>query len=386
MKGNLSALKFVRNNKKQVWVMIVALSLTFMTMYIINFLFLSTQESFKGLFLEQPKKVAFVDLAPDTMGVDRNACDSDEEYYEKIEEARNKIIENLKEHEGISDVIYTQCLYAGYTPVVGSVGYDFPLLSKEKIPEYLEHMEAKLISGRMPEGDGEILVDEKVLKNKKMEIGGYFNESAYGKTFRVVGIIESDYLLCVGTPQGYTNSGWYMVVLCDEENSDMQKVLSDIGIITTEYDTIYDSVDWAEMYDDMVKNQIDAALLGILIVVIIFLAISILVAYVSFMRNRVNEYCLYASIGFSRRDIYGMIMREILIIFGFSILLGVVMTVIIMLVTGKFVLDNMGLIYNYFYPEHLLRILAAFIVIVGFLQIPVSVTINNIKTIDMIEE
>ncbi len=386
MKGNLSALKFVRNNKKQVWVMIVALSLTFMTMYIINFLFLSTQESFKGLFLEQPKKVAFVDLAPDTMGVDRNSCASDEEYYEKTDEARNKIIENLKEHEGISDVIYTQCLYASYTPVVGAVGYDFPLLSKEKIPEYLEHMEAKLISGRMPEGDGEILVDEKVLKNKKMEIGGYFNESAYGKTFRVVGIIESDYLLCVGTPQGYTNSGWYMVVLCDEENSDMSKVLSDIGIITTEYDTIYDSVDWAEMYEDMVTNQIDVALLGILIVVIIFLAISILVAYVSFMRNRVNEYCLYASIGFSRRDIYGMIMREILIIFGFSILLGAVMTVIIMLVMGNFVLDNMGLIYNYFYPEHLLRILAAFVVIVGFLQIPVSVTINNIKTIDMIEE
>ena len=386
MKGKLSALKFVRNNKKQVWVMIVALSLTFMTMYIINFLFLSTQESFKGLFLEQPKKVAFVDLAPDTMGVDRNLCASDEEYYEKTDEARNKIIENLKEHEGISDVIYTQCLYASYTPVVGSLGYDFPLLSKEKIPEYLEHMEAKLISGRMPEGDGEILVDEKVLKNKKMEIGGYFNESAYGKTFRVVGIIESDYLLCVGTPQGYTNSGWYMVVLCDEENSDMSKVLSDIGIITTEYDTIYDSVDWAEMYEDMVTNQIDVALLGILIVVIIFLAISILVAYVSFMRNRVNEYCLYASIGFSRRDIYGMIMREILIIFGFSILLGAVMIVIIMLVMGNFVLDNMGLLYNYFYPEHLLRILAAFVVIVGFLQIPVSVTINNIKTIDMIEE
>ena len=386
MKGKLSALKFVRNNKKQVWVMIVALSLTFMTMYIINFLFLSTQESFKGLFLEQPKKVAFVDLAPDTMGVDRNLCASDEEYYEKTDEARNKIIENLKEHEGISDVIYTQCLYASYTPVVGSLGYDFPLLSKEKIPEYLEHMEAKLISGRMPEGDGEILVDEKVIKNKKMEIGGYFNESAYGKTFRVVGIIESDYLLCVGTPQGYTNSGWYMVVLCDEENSDMSKVLSDIGIITTEYDTIYDSVDWAEMYEDMVTNQIDVALLGILIVVIIFLAISILVAYVSFMRNRVNEYCLYASIGFSRRDIYGMIMREILIIFGFSILLGAVMIVIIMLVMGNFVLDNMGLLYNYFYPEHLLRILAAFVVIVGFLQIPVSVTINNIKTIDMIEE
>ena len=224
------------------------------------------------------------------------------------------------------------------------------------------------------------------MKNKKMKIGGYFNESSYGQVFKVVGVIESDYLTCVGTPQGYTNSGWYMVVLCDEENSDMTKVLNDIGIYPTEYDTIFDSVDWAKMYKELVTDQLDTALLAILIVVIIFLAISILVAYISFMRSRVNEYCLYASIGFARKDVYGMIMREILIIFGISIVSGAVITVVIMILMGRFVLDNLGLVYNYFYPEHLLRIITAFLMIIGFLQIPISVTINNIKTMDMIEE
>lgn len=386
MKSKLSALKFVRNNKKQVWVLIVALSLTFMTMYIINFLFLTTQESFRALFLEQPKKVAAVELTPETMGVVRNASVSDEEYYNETDAARNEIMADMRKHEGISDVVYTQCICANYQGIVGGVGYDFPLLSKEEIPKYLEHMEAKLVDGRMPEGSGEILVDKKVLKNKKMEIGGYFNESAYGQNFKVVGILESGYLTCVGTPQGYTNSGWYMVILCDEQNSDMTKVLQDIGIEPTEYDTIFDSVDWAKMYKELVTDQLDAALLAILIVVIIFLAISILVAYISFMRSRVNEYCLYASIGFSRKDIYGMIMREIIVIFGTSIALGSVMTILIMILMGNFVLDNLGLIYRYFYPEHLLRILAAFVVIVGILQIPISVTINNIKTIDLIEE
>lgn len=386
MKSKLSALKFVKNNKKQVWVMIVALSLTFMTMYIINFLCMTTQESFRALFLEQPKKVAAMELTPETMGVVRNAGVSDEEYYKEIEAARNEIMDDIREHEGISDVVYTQCLYANYQGIVGAVGYDFPLLSIEEIPKYLEHMEAKLVDGRMPQGSGEILVDKKVLKNKKMQIGGYFNESTYGKIFKVVGILESNYLTCVGTPQGYTNSGWYMVVLCNGQNADMTKVLNDIGIEPTQYDTIFDSVDWAQMYKELVTDQLDAALLAILIVVIIFLAISILVAYISFMRGRVNEYCLYASIGFARKDIYGMIMREIFIIFGISIVLGSVMTIIIMFLLGDFVLDNLGLIYRYFYPVHLLRILAAFVVIVGLLQIPVSLTVNNIKTIDLIEE
>lgn len=386
MKNKLSALKYVRNNKKQVWVMIVALSLTFMTMYIINFVFMTTKESFHALFIEQPKKVACIDLSLDTMGVDQTLYASNQELNQKIDAARNEIMDKLTAHEGIYDVIYIQCLFAEYQGIVGNVGYDFPLLTKEQIPDYLNHMGAKLIEGRMPENSGEILVDEKVLKNKKMKIGGYFNESAYGKNFKVTGILESDCLTCVGTPQGYTNSGWFMVVLCDEENSNMTKVLQDIGIYPTDYDTVYDSADWADMYQELVVEQLDAAMLAILLVVMVFLTISILVAYVSFMRNRVNKYCLYTSIGFARKDIYGMMMREISLIFGFSILIGAAATIVIMLLLGHFVLDNLGLIYKYFYPEHLLRILAAFLVTVGILQIPIIVTINNIKTIDRIEE
>lgn len=386
MKSKLSALKYVRNNKKQVWVMIAALSLTFMTMYVVNFLFLTTKESFKALCLEQPKRVAYLGITPDTMGVQKEDYDSDDEYNLAIDKARDKIIADIKKHEGMSDAVLTQTLYANYQGIVGSFGFDFPLLSKEQIPEFVTHMGAKLIEGKMPEGDGEILVDEKVLKNKKMEVGGYFNEALYGHTFKVAGALESDYMTCVGTPMGYTNSGWYIVVLCDEANADMTKVLEDIGIIPTEYDTIFDLADWAKIYKEEVTEQLDAALLAILIVVIIFLAISILVAYASHMRSRVNEYCLYTSIGFGRKDVYGMIMREILVIFGISIMLGSLVTVIIMIYLGNCILEPMGLIYKYFYPEHLLRILAAFAAIVGFLQIPVSVTINNIKTIDMIEE
>ncbi|MCM1288300.1 MAG: hypothetical protein NC240_08305 [Clostridium sp.] len=386
MKTKLSALKFVRNNKKQVWVMIVVIALTFMTMYIINFLLLTTQESFKELFLEQPKKVAYISLTPDTMGVDKEDYASDEEYNLAIDTARNKIIEDIKKHEGIEAATLTQTLSAVYQGIVGNVGYDFPLLEKEEIPTFLNHMEARLIEGRLPEGDGEILVDETVLKNQKMKIGGYFNEQSFGRTFQVVGVLESEHLVCVGTPMGYTNSGWYIVVLCDEANSDMTKLLSDIGITPTENDTIFDVPSWADMYRNLVTKTLDVALLAILIVVSIFLAISILVAYVSFMRSRVNEYCLYASIGFGRKDVYGMIMRELFIIFGSSIIIGAVLAVFAMVFLGTFLLEPMGLIYKYFYPKHLLQILAVFAAIIGILQIPVTVTVGKIKTIDMIEE
>ncbi len=386
MKGKLSALKFVRNNKRQVWVMIAALSLTFMTMYVINFLFLSTRESFQVLFLRQPGRVAYLSLTAETMGVNGEDYASEEEYYGAIDRARAALTDRVREQEGVSGAVFTQTLYANYQGIVGGVGWDFPLLSKEQIPKFMEHMGAKLIAGRMPERDGEILVDQKVLKNQRLEIGGYFNESSYGKVFRVVGVLESDYMTCVGTPQGYTNSGWYLVVLCDEAHSDMTELLGNIGITPTENDRMIDSAEWKEMYEEVVTAQLDAALLGILIVVIVFLAISILTAYVSFMRSRVNEYCLYASIGFGRSDVYGMMMREISIIFGVGILLGAAVTFVILFLFGRLLLEPMGLLYQYFYPLHCLRILAAFAVIVGILQIPVTVVVHKIKTIDMIEE
>lgn len=386
MKGKLSALKFVRNNKRQVWVMIAALSLTFMTMYVINFLFLSTRESFQVLFLRQPGRVAYLSLTAETMGVNGEDYVSEEEYYGAIDRARAALTDRVREQEGVSGAVFTQTLYANYQGIVGGVGWDFPLLSKEQIPKFMEHMGAKLIEGRMPERDGEILVDQKVLKNQRLEIGGYFNESSYGKVFRVVGVLESDYMTCVGTPQGYTNSGWYFVVLCDEAHSDMTELLGNIGITPTENDQIIDSAEWKEMYEEVVTAQLDAALLGILIVVIVFLAISILTAYVSFMRSRVNEYCLYASIGFGRSDVYGMMMREISIIFGSGILLGAAVTFVILFLFGRLLLEPMGLLYQYFYPLHCLRILAAFAAIVGILQIPVTVVVHKIKTIDMIEE
>jgi ABC-type antimicrobial peptide transport system permease subunit len=224
------------------------------------------------------------------------------------------------------------------------------------------------------------------MENRNLEIGDYFEESTYGKVFKVVGAVESDCLVCVGTPQGYTNSGWYLIILCDENHSDMTKVLSDIGIEVTENDTIFDAVEWGKMYKELVTDEIDAATFGILLVVMVFLAISVIVTYISFMRSRVNEYCLYASIGYSRKDIYKMMMRELGLIFGISILLGIVLTSVILLFLGNLVLDHLGLVYRYLYPEQLFRIIAAFLAVIAILQIPILGTINSIKTIDLMEE
>ena len=118
----------------------------------------------------------------------------------------------------------------------------------------------------------------------------------------------------------------------------------------------------------------------------IFLAISVLVAYISSMRSRMNEYCLYTSLGFSRSEVYGMIMREILFDFISGMLFGTILTVILMFILKTTVTEPVGLILKAFYPRQLLKITASFAAIIEILQIPIIVIINSIKTIDRIEE
>lgn len=387
MKENrLSAWGYIRSNKRKAFVLILAISLSFMAMYVIKFVLGSTGESFRPMMLENPKRVFYVDMTAESMGIDVSAYETGDELVEAAHARREEIMEKLREVEGIDGVYFNQLLTASYDGIVGGIGYEFPLLEAEQIPGFVEHMGATLIEGRMPQGEGEILVDSVVFRNNKFELDGYFLERHFGKTFTVVGVLRSDNMTCVGTPHGYTNAGWGIIVLCNEENSNAKELFAKIGVTLTDNDEIIDREQYIGFYRDEVESVVSSAMTLIIAIIILFLSVSIIVAYISFLRNRVEEYCLYMSIGYSRGNVYGMIMREIGLIFGISIISGSVIAVIVMKLLGMSMMDPIGVVYRYWYPEHLFTILAAFCAIVGILQIPIIVSINGVKTIDKMEE
>lgn len=381
MKGKLSALKYVRNNKKQVGILISVIALTFTVMYVVNAVLMCTVESFKVVFLEQPKKTAYVELTLESMGLVKDESLTNEMYLER----RAEILEELKDHKGIDGAYYTSVLSARYEGIIGETRFLFPLLEKDQIQSYLDHMDARLIEGRMPENEGEVIIDSRIMKNNKLKTGDLFDEDLFGDSYIITGVLESDSFACVGIPNN-SNNGIYYTVFCDENNCDMKKLFSDIGIELTSLDSIIDINTQAEFYEIECKSVINTALTAIIIVVMIFLAISVLVAYISSMRSRMNEYCLYTSIGFSRSEVYGMIMREILFDFISGMLFGTILTVILMFILKTTVTEPVGLILKAFYPRQLLKITASFAAIIEILQIPIIVIINSIKTIDRIEE
>jgi ABC-type lipoprotein release transport system permease subunit len=386
MKKGISAVKYIRNNKRTCFVLIIAFALTIMVMYVINFLLSATKESFKTIMLEMPKKVMYANLSDAAYGINEEDFATHEEYVDKYQETVKETENKMRALDGVKFVKRAQKIDTKYAGIIGMVVYETPLLEKEEIKGYIDHFNAKLIDGKMPEEPGDILVDKNVFANRHYEIGGYYMKEFYGETFKVCGVIESDYMICVGMPNGFTNSGWYTVICIDEPITQFKDIAEKLDLNISETEDIIDANDYRAFYDDDVVKSIDSSMDIIILVVMIFLAVSVIVAYVSFMRNRVSEYCLYSSIGYSKKSIYAMMMREMIIIFGTGIIIGAVIAGIIVIFLNKTAVEPMGLIGKLVDLNQISKIMTAIICIIGLLQIPAVMTINSIKTIDMIED
>lgn len=386
MKKGISAVKYIRNNKRTCFVLIIAFALTIMVMYVINFLLSATKESFKTIMLEMPKKVMYANLSDEAYGINEEDFATHEEYVDKYQETVEETENKMRALDGVKFVKRAQKIDTKYAGIIGMVVYETPLLEKEEIKCYIDHFNAKLIDGKMPEEPGDVLVDKNVFENRHYEIGGYYMKDFYGETFKVCGVIESDYMICVGIPNGFTNSGWYTVICIDEPITQFKDIAEKLDLNISETEDIIDANDYRAFYDDDVVKSIDSSMDIIILVVMIFLAISVIVAYVSFMRNRVSEYCLYSSIGYSKKSIYAMMMREMIIIFAAGIIIGAMIAGVIVIFLNKTAVEPMGLIGKLVDLNQISKIMTAIICIIGLLQIPAVMTINSIKTIDMIED
>jgi len=386
MRSKLSAWKYVRNNKGPCAVMITALCLSFMAMYMLYALLQTSVESFAPLIYKLSMKISYASITGSSYGLDVNGYESYEELSAAYDEKQEQLMENLRARDGIDDVYFTQIIMCNYNAVIGSFTFETPLLEAEQIPAFLDHMGAELVEGRLPSGEGEMLVDSTIMKNSDYEIGGYFMDGWYGETFRIVGVISSDCLVSVGTPMGYTNSGWYMVVLNNEDTADLHGILREEGIALKDSDEVIDHPEYLATYNDSVIGPIVSVVSGVMLAVMIILTIMVMIAYVSFMRNRVSEYCLYASIGYGRSEIYGMILREMLILFGLGSLVGLAVSLIGGLLIHELLIVPAGLIGSLIYPVQIFKILAIFIFIMGMLQLPVLVCLSGIRTIDAVEK
>ena len=379
----LSPMRYIRNNKRRVSVLIVSLCLCLTIIYVANFLIMSTDATARKLFLGPMERMCDIGLSFENLGVTDE--DLNEENLLKLTEKINqKHIEYAKKLDGAENVVKAIPFAAtnvNIKPPIAMLGYKIPLIEPEYADALLEHMDEKLIEGRLPEKPKEIALDRATMLNNGFILGQTYGTAEYV----ITGILDCDLYFGYGIRSEQRYVG--LCILTDKRVDDAEKYFEVLGL---EFEKNHDYVDdygtWKLEYDKYVKEEFANATKYIYVGIFILLFVSLFVVYTTYLRDRHNEWCLYCSIGYSRKSIYFSIMGELLFTFITAIIIGLVITGAMVFSLDMMMMKPKGISCQYFYPDKIAEILCAFVLFFGMLQLPVRYALYKIRTIDAMED
>lgn len=381
MSQKLYARTYLKNNKKRVATLIISLTLCVALNYLTAFLLNISVKTVEPVCTEVPKVMQYVSYHY------VNTLLGDDAEYETREEAIelfNKELKNVaqkieNECDKVQKVFCAKVIDGACGALFATWYFEGALLDKDDIPLYLDFYDAKLIEGRMPSAAGEVLIDSQTMKNNGYKIG---DPVEHYTIYTIVGVVESDLNLICGTPHP-DHSDVDCMFIFSEGIEDLQSELSEIGVELNDKNMYW--TDYKTQYHDFNHNVVDAidgSTKIVYIGIVILMCIALSVIYITFLRDRHSEWCLYASIGYSRKAIYFSILRELLFTFIVSMISGAVITVIAVLLIDLLYIKPNGLRCEYLSFVTIKNVLLDFLVFFAILQLPVRYALYRIKTID----
>lgn len=382
MRQKLSAMNYIRNNKRRAAVLIVSLALYLVIVYLTQFILSSGTESFKKILSEDTKKMQLVGLPDSTFNIDREAYESEEAVRGAYAEAIELLMERLREQPGVKGVQKTQQMGVTIYALIGQYSFSFPLGDEAFLKAYMEHMGATLKEGELPDAPGEIILADGIMKNAGLTLGQKLSD----EDFQIVGVAESDSYFGGGITVPNKEYADRVCVLSDGSIEDMTALLRNMGYEFSDNEAmIFDyKVGNAEYEDVFAEVETPAKLVfrGVMII----MAIMLFLVYTTILRDRHGEWCLYCSIGYSRKAIYLSILREMLFYVMVAVIAGTALTVIGMVAVDALLIAPMGLACNYLDVSVMGEIVCGYAVVFVLLQLPIRLALHKIRTVDAMEE
>ena len=386
MSQKIPAFYYIKNNKRRVSVLVVSLAMFFIITYMSMFLLSTTSETFRSVLTESTKYIQYILLTDKDLDIDAGILQdgiTEEDYMDAVNKKYNSIKGDFKKCKGIEDVFIVQTEYAYVTSIVGNYYIEIPMTNKKQMDILLKHMGAEMEDGRLPEKKDEVVLDRKIIKNHGYKKGDTLNRNS---DVKIVGIIECDYYFGCGIANNnktFTNPE--LCVVTDGTVHNLEKTIEKQGVILENSEFI-DLANGEKKLQDEIIDTISGSTNFIFAGIMVIVAILVVIVNISYMRDRRSEWCLYSSIGYSRKAVYYSILREMLFVFVTALLTAAVVSIILMKLLDIFLITELGLTCLYFIPETLIEILCAYIALFGILQIPVRFEIYKIKTIDAIDD
>ena len=370
-KAKLSAMPYIKGNKKRIRVLIISLSMFVVLSYLVSYLLGCCLEPF-----EQACSEPYRDMLQTCPKVTIGEYKTTEEWSELATKA---VLDKAAEIEKLPGIQGTLLYREGRIRMKSIVGETslpcFLMDHTDDVKTLMEYKGALLISGRLPENPGEVVIDEKLWKNEGEEVLKHMSDR-----YKIVGMIESDYYLAVGMALSSEND-INLLVFHPDDGKNYGQMIKDAGINLV-YVSDYESQQKGLMEDVGSLSSVEhlvQVLTGVL------LAICLLVVLSLHIMDRHEEWCLMNSIGFSAGEIYGMALRELLYCFIMAISLGTVLSVLAGFLFDKLLCAPIGVHISMLRKSAIPVIIGVLTAIYGCAQIPLFVNIRRVCTIDAIE-
>lgn len=368
-KTKLSPWPYIRNNRVRSTVLIVSLALFILLIYLMDFIIGS---------IDEPYRVCGVDYFDRIEYVNPDIEITEQDTYETLWTKLDKNAEILKQADGVVDVKTAARQLIVFKALVGELYQECWLFADtQDCEDYMNHMGAKLVSGRMPEQPGELLLDEKYVKNNRFS-GNMM--SLMGNNYKIVGQVKSEYYFACGISQPAERNLWN-VAFVEHPNVDIKSFGDQNGApVVRVFDKKYGEEDLKNALGDLdIVQTLFTVVSGALLLICVTVVMSLHIL------DRHNEWCLLNSIGFPSGDIYIMAVKELLLCMGIAIVAGSVLTVGLTFGLNELLFKTIGFEVELWRPNAIPRIIAVLLALIGLVQIPIFAGMRRIQTIDAIE-
>lgn len=364
MKTGLSAGFYIKNNKKQICTLVMCVALFLAMLYITDFLFGISEESFRHLLVEQKESLQLI--MP-------NQRENHTDFKEQLMEEAAL----LKQETFVEDAVPVGLSNLYLKSIIGQYPIDIYLAEQKYMKQFCEWNHVETYEGTLPKEPGELLVTENMAKNIGFTVGqkvGNYTITAMGKS--------KDYA-CFGIPTG-KETGFGILIYAKGKDVDFKTVYQSYEDTIEPY-LVSDYVSSKKEYETEIESTFRTASDMIANVGMVVLSICLVVLYILYIRERKEEWCLYQSIGYRSADIYLCALREMLFVFFTGLCLAGVITAFAVVLLDYITVKPLGLLAVYVMPDKIFRTLCVLAGIFGLCNLPVFAAIRNIQTIDAIE-
>lgn len=364
MKTGLSAIFYIRNNKKRVLTLILCIALFSATLYIIDFLFGTSEETFYHLMVKQTESIQLI--VP-------NQKDQNIDFATQLTEEADL----LKKESFVEDAVPVALGNCYLKSIVGQYSFEMYLAPKEYMERFCEWNEIESYVGTLPKKPGELFVEEKLAKNCDFVIGEKLRE------YTITAIGKCDNYTCFGIPNEKEQS-FGILIHSDGKDVDFKKLYQSYDETIEPY-LVIDNITNKDEYETEILSAFKVSSDMITVAGMIILAICLVVLYILYIRERQEEWCLYQSIGYSNFAIYLCAVKEMLFVFLTGICIATVAALLAVFILDITIVKPLGLLARYFNTEKVFDIFCVQVGIFGICNLPVLVAIHKIKTVDAIE-